>query len=83
VVALGGKRVPTRGDLEALMRDKVGLHNNCEPHESNRELFREVGISFIAGGHYNTEKLGVLALGEKTREQFDVRVDFIDLPNEV
>jgi putative NIF3 family GTP cyclohydrolase 1 type 2 len=40
-------------------------------------------ILFIAGGHYNTEKLGVLALGDVIRRQFDVEVEFIDLPNEI
>jgi len=49
----------------------------------NRELFREANISFIAGGHYNTEKLGVLALGDVIRDRLDVEVEFIDLPNEV
>jgi hypothetical protein len=44
---------------------------------------REAGISFIAGGHYNTEKLGVLALGEVISDRFDVEVESIDLPNEV
>jgi len=37
----------------------------------------------VAGGHYNTEKLGVLALGEVIRDRFDVEVEFLDLPNEV
>jgi dinuclear metal center YbgI/SA1388 family protein len=83
VVAVSGKGAPSPGDMEGLIGDKVDLFITGEPHEWNRELFREVGISFIAGGHYNTEKLGVLALGEKIREQFDVKVEFIDLPNEV
>ena len=52
-------------------------------HEWNRELFREAGISFVAGGHYNTEKLGVLALGDMIGERFDVEVELLDLPNEV
>jgi hypothetical protein len=29
------------------------------------------------------EKLGALALGEVIRGQFDVEVEFVDLPNEV
>jgi putative NIF3 family GTP cyclohydrolase 1 type 2 len=69
--------------MEGLIRDKVDLYITGEPHEWNRELFREAGISFFAGGHYNTEKLGVLALGEVIRGQFDVEVEFLDLPNEV
>jgi len=83
VVALSGKGAPNPGDMEGLIREKVDLYVTGEPHEWNRELFREAGISFVAGGHYNTEKLGVLALGEVLGDRFDVEVEFIDLPNEV
>jgi len=68
---------------EGLIRGKVDLYMTGEPHEWNRELFREAKISFVAGGHYNTEKLGVLALGDVIRDRFDVEVEFVDLPNEV
>jgi dinuclear metal center YbgI/SA1388 family protein len=83
VVAVSGKGAPSPGDMEGLIREKVDLYVTGEPHEWNRELFREAGISFVAGGHYNTEKPGVLALGEVIRDRFDVEVEFIDLPNEV
>jgi dinuclear metal center YbgI/SA1388 family protein len=83
VVAVSGKGAPNPGDMEGLIREKVDLYVTGEPHEWNRELFREAGISFVAGGHYNTEKPGVLALSEVIRERFDVEVEFIDLPNEV
>ena len=83
MVAVSGKGAPLPGDMEVLVRDKVDLYITGEPHEWNRELFREVGISFMAGGHYNTEKLGVLALGEVIKDQSDVDVEFLDLPNEV
>lgn len=83
VVAVSGKGAPNVGDMEGLIRAKVDLYITGEPHEWNRESFREAGISFIAGGHYNTEKLGVLALGDVIRRQFDVEVEFIDLPNEI
>ena len=83
LVALSGKGAPGHAEMEGLIRDKVDLYITGEPHEWNRELFREAGISFVAGGHYNTEKLGVLALGEVIRGQFDVEVAFLDLPNEV
>ena len=49
--------------MEGLIRDKVDLYITGEPREWNRELLRGVMISFIAAGHYNTEKLGVLAPG--------------------
>jgi len=83
VVAVSGKGAPGPGEMEGLIREGVDLYITGEPHEWDRELFREAGISFIAGGHYNTEKLGVLALGEVIRGQFDVGVEFLDLPNEI
>ena len=83
LVALSGKGAPGHAEMEGLIRDRVDLYLTGEPHEWNRELFREAGISFVAGGHYNTEKLGVLALGDMIGERFDMEVEFIDLPNEV
>jgi dinuclear metal center YbgI/SA1388 family protein len=83
LVALSGGGAPGHAEMEDLIRDQVDLYVTGEPHEWNRELFREAGISFFAGGHYHTEKLGVLALGDVIRERFDVEVEFIDLPNEV
>lgn len=45
------------------------------------EQCREAKINFIAMGHYNSEKLGILALMEYIRARFDVAVEFIDVPN--
>ncbi len=47
-----------------------------------REI-EEVGLNFIHAGHYNTEKFGIQALGEKIKHEFDVECDFIDIPNPV
>lgn len=47
-----------------------------------REL-EEVGLNFINAGHYNTEKLGVQALGENLCNKFKLQCHFIDIPNPV
>jgi dinuclear metal center YbgI/SA1388 family protein len=47
-----------------------------------REL-EEVGLNFIHAGHYNTEKFGVLALGEKLQREFAVSCKFVDIPNPI
>lgn len=47
-----------------------------------REL-EEVGLNFINAGHYNTEKLGIQALGEKLKQTFKINCTFIDVPNPV
>jgi dinuclear metal center YbgI/SA1388 family protein len=43
----------------------------------------EVGINFINAGHYNTEKLGIQNLGEVIAKEFNIEVEFIDVPCEI
>ena len=41
---------------------------------------RELGIHFIAGGHYATETFGVRRLGELVAERFGVAHEFSRFP---
>lgn len=43
----------------------------------------EVGINIINAGHYNTEKIGIINLGELVAREFGVDVEFVDVPNSV
>lgn len=43
----------------------------------------ECGLSLYAAGHYNSEKYGIQALGGLLEKQFDLEVEFIDIPNPV
>lgn len=43
----------------------------------------EIGINIINAGHYNTEKLGIQNLGELVKKKFGVKVEFVDVPNEI
>jgi dinuclear metal center YbgI/SA1388 family protein len=54
-----------------------------EPTERAMAQARELGLHYIAAGHYATEKLGVQALGEHVAERFGVRHVFIDVPNPI
>jgi len=54
-----------------------------EPAEPTMMTARELGIHFIAGGHYATERLGVQALSQKLAEQFALEWHFIELTNPV
>lgn len=84
VAAVSGKGAPSGGGMQELLDRKIDLYITGEAHEWNRELFREAGIHFIAGGHYHTEVFGVRALMEKTQQQFpDLKTVWLDLPNEV
>jgi dinuclear metal center YbgI/SA1388 family protein len=54
-----------------------------EPAEPALHASRELGIHFVAAGHYATEKLGVQALAARLGERFDLPWEFLDLPNPV
>lgn len=54
-----------------------------EPAEHVMADAREGGIHFLAGGHYATEKAGVMRLGELLAERFGVEHEFIDVPNPI
>ena len=43
----------------------------------------EMKINFINAGHYNTEKLGIKNLGELISKKFNIKVEFVDIPNEI
>jgi dinuclear metal center YbgI/SA1388 family protein len=54
-----------------------------EPAERSMAQARELGLHFIAAGHYATETFGVQRLGEHLAERFDLRHIFLDVPNPV
>jgi len=54
-----------------------------EPAEPSMHTARELGIHFVAAGHYATERIGIQALTERLAERFDLEWEFIDLPNPV
>ena len=54
-----------------------------EPEEPALETARELGIHFLAGGHYATETFGVKALAERLADRFGLDWDFVELANPV
>ena len=64
-------------------RDGYDLFLTGEPAEPSLHTARELGIHFVAGGHYATERIGIKALAKRLAEQFDLEWEFIDLPNPV
>jgi len=51
-----------------------------EPAEPTLHLARELGIHFLAGGHYATETFGIKALAEKLAAEFSLDWEFLDVP---
>jgi dinuclear metal center YbgI/SA1388 family protein len=63
--------------------EDLDLFITGETSEFVQELARETKMNFIAAGHYNTETLGVMALSKLLKDQFDVKTQFIDVPNSI
>lgn len=84
IVAVSGMGSPVPSVMHDLKDQKIDLFITGEVHEWNRELFREAGINFIAGGHYHTECFGIIALMDFVRNQFkEISTVWIDLKNEI
>lgn len=83
VVASSGRGTPVPSDIQYLLDNKVDLFITGEDSEWIREIFREVKINYLAGGHYHTERFGILALEKLIKEKLDVKTEFIELVNEV
>lgn len=84
VVAVSGKGAPVPSVMQDLLDQKIDLYITGEVHEWNRELFREAGINFIAGGHYATEVFGLKALMDKVTEKFpSIDVKWLKLTNAI
>jgi dinuclear metal center YbgI/SA1388 family protein len=54
-----------------------------EPEEPSLQLAKELGIHFLAGGHYATERLGVQALAARLAERFGLEWSFLEVANPV
>ncbi len=70
-----------RSSLEEAIEKGIDVFITGESNESVSAMVEESGIDFISSGHYNTEKLGVLALGDLLEKKFKVSTEFIDIPN--
>jgi dinuclear metal center YbgI/SA1388 family protein len=54
-----------------------------EPREHITSEARELGLHFVAAGHYATETFGVRALGDLLAERFGIEHTFVDIANPV
>ena len=54
-----------------------------EAAEPTMMTARELGIHFVAAGHYATERLGVQALAARIADRFGVEWEFVELENPV
>jgi dinuclear metal center YbgI/SA1388 family protein len=78
IVSGGGARYLPQAAAEG-----YDLFLTGEPAEPSLHLARELGITFVAAGHYATERLGVQALTARLAERFGLEWEFVELPNPV
>lgn len=83
VVAVSGSGAPYSGEMQYMIDNEIDLYITGENSEWIREIFRESKINFIAGGHYHTEKFGLLALEKTLKDKLKVETEFIELENEI
>ena len=69
--------------LLAAAREGYDLFLTGEPKEPSLHAARELGIHFLAAGHYATERLGIQALATRIGERFGIDWEFVELPNPV
>jgi len=69
--------------LAEAARDNYDLFLTGEPAEPSLHTAQELGIHFVAAGHYATERIGIQALAKRLAAEFGVEWEFIDLPNPV
>ena len=70
-------------DLLTAANEGYDLFLTGEPEEGSLHTALELGIHFVAAGHYATERLGVQALAARLAGRFDLEWEFVDLPNPV
>lgn len=67
--------------LSQAERAGVDLYITGSRDEFVVEYCKEAKINFIAMGHYNSEKLGIMALKNYVSKKFRVAAEFVDIPN--
>jgi len=74
------------GDIPLLME---AVAAGCDTYvtgvifEQSVAVAREAGLNVVALGHYNSEKLGVRAVGDRIAKDLGVEVEHMDVPNPV
>lgn len=90
-IAAGNKPIRTiawctgaaQGYIEQAVELGVDAFLTGEVSEQTVHVARECGVHFYAAGHHATEQGGARALGIHLAQQFDLDVEFVDIPNPV
>ena len=67
--------------LDKIITMNVDAYITGDAQENTEYISKEMGMNYIYAGHYNTEKPGIIALGEKIKGKFNIDVEFIGQEN--
>jgi len=81
ILSLGIITGGANGEWKEASRQGLDAYVTGEMSEHDWHESQEAGIHFFAGGHHATERFGIQALMERTREAFAVECFFIDSGN--
>jgi dinuclear metal center YbgI/SA1388 family protein len=70
-------------DLITAAHEGYDLFLTGEAEEPSLQAARELGIHFVAAGHYATERLGVQALARRLADEFALEWEFLEVENPV
>lgn len=77
----GGFLAPYDHNTEEVFRG-IDLYVTGVATDLTQAICKEGNINYLAFGHYNTEVIGIKALGEVIKKEFPkITVKFIDIPN--
>lgn len=80
-----GRGVPDPSNLPEILENQVDVHITGEVSEWTVQQFKEMGVNYMAGGHYATERLGIESLTAKINQDLkdQLKIEFIDVPNDI
>jgi len=81
---VSGRGVPFALEKRELIEKEVELYLAGEISEWNPQEFKEMGITYLACGHYATEVFGIQELGLVIKKEFPrLEVEFLDIPSPI
>ncbi len=71
------------GLVEEAYQTGADLYITGEPKHRAHHTAKEYGLNVVFGGHYHTERYGVLSLKEWMESEYDVETFYMDIPTKV
>ncbi len=68
-------------DVHEAAANGAELYITGDVSEGTQEICRELGVNFLAAGHYNSERFGVIELVALLKRKLKLEAEFIDIAN--